>query len=241
MTLQDLPRMFVGTSGFSYKEWKGSFYPADMKDAGMLAWYAERFRTVELNNTFYRLPAEKTLAQWAAQVPAGFRFALKASRTITHLKRLKDVAEPVTYLFGATTSLGDALGPVLFGLPPNMKLDMDRLRALLALVPAGARAAIEFRHESWHDETVYDELREHNVALCIAHTDEAETPFVATADWGYVRLRREAYDAADLRQWLQRIRAPAWQDVFVYFKHEDAGVGPRLASELIALSQLRQP
>jgi uncharacterized protein YecE (DUF72 family) len=231
-------RLFVGTSGFSYKAWKGSFYPADMKDAGMLAYYAAQFDTVELNNTFYRLPNESTLRQWLEQVPPGFRFALKASRTITHLKRLKDVADPVGYLFRVTSTLGDAQGPVLFGLPPNLKLDLDRLNALLDLIPAGVRAAVEFRHPSWHDETVFDALRAHNVALCIAQTDEDETPSVATADWGYLRLRREAYGSHELEAWLRRMRAQAWGDAFVYFKHEDAGAGPRLARELIDLARL---
>jgi uncharacterized protein YecE (DUF72 family) len=228
-------RVRAGTSGFSYKEWKGSFYPEKMKDADMLPYYAERFDTVELNNTFYRLPNESTLQQWAARVPEGFRFSLKASRIITHIRRLKDVAEPVAYLYSVTESLGAARGPVLFGMPPNMKQDMDRLRAFLDLVPAGVRTAIEFRHESWHDDVVFDALRERGVALCIAQTAEEETPFVATAGWGYVRLRREAYDTAELKQWRERIAAQKWDEAFVYFKHEDAGVGPRLAREFLDL------
>jgi uncharacterized protein YecE (DUF72 family) len=228
-------QLFVGTSGFSYREWRGSFYPEDMKEAGMLAYYASHFRSVELNNTFYRLPNEKTLVHWTEQVPQGFRFALKASRTITHIKRLKEVTDPVGYLFRTTAALGGALGPVLFGLPPNMKIDLDRLNALLALIPADARAAIEFRHGSWHDDAVFDALRSHNVALCIAQTADDETPFVATADWGYLRLRREAYTPADLEDWLGRIRARPWNDVYVFFKHEDAGTGPRLAKQLLSL------
>ena len=228
-------RVRAGTSGFSYKEWKGSFYPEKMKEADMLPYYAERFDTVELNNTFYRLPNESTLQQWAARVPEGFRFSLKASRIITHIRRLKDVAEPVAYLYRVTESLGAARGPVLFGLPPNMKQDMDRLRALLDLVPAGVPTAIEFRHESWHDDVVFDALRERGVALCIAQTAEEETPFVATAGWGYVRLRREAYDTAELKQWRARVAAQKWEEAFVYFKHEDAGVGPRLAREFLDL------
>jgi uncharacterized protein YecE (DUF72 family) len=228
-------RVRAGTSGFSYKEWKGSFYPEKMKEADMLPYYAERFDTVELNNTFYRLPNESTLQQWAARVPEGFRFSLKASRIITHIRRLKDVAEPVAYLYSVTESLGAARGPVLFGLPPNMKQDMDRLRAFLDLVPPGVRTAIEFRHESWHDDVVFDALRERGVALCIAQTAEEETPFVATAGWGYVRLRREAYDTAELKQWRERIAAQKWDEAFVYFKHEDAGVGPRLAREFLDL------
>jgi uncharacterized protein YecE (DUF72 family) len=228
-------RILAGTSGFSYKEWKGSFYPEDMKPDGMLSYYADRFDTVELNNTFYRLPTEKALAQWAEQVPDSFRFALKASRTITHLKRLRDVADPVEYLCRVTRTLGDRRGPILFGLPPNMKADTDRLRGLLDLVPADVRAAIEFRHDSWHDDIVFDLLRDFNAALCVAHTDEDETPFVATADWGYLRLRATAYSPADLRAWRDRIASQSWDDAFVYFKHEEAGTGPRLAAEFLVM------
>ncbi len=226
-------RILAGTSGFSYKEWRGSFYPEDMKPEGMLSYYAERFDTVELNNTFYRLPNEKVLVQWSEQVPDGFRFALKASRAITHLKRLKDVTDPVEYLCRVTRTLGARRGPILFGLPPNMKADPERLLALLALVPPDVRSAIEFRHPSWHDDAVFDILREFNAALCIAHTDEGETPFVATADWGYVRLRAPGYDAAELRAWRDRIETQAWDDAFVYFKHEEAGAGPRLAAQFL--------
>ncbi|HEX6307180.1 MAG TPA: DUF72 domain-containing protein [Longimicrobiales bacterium] len=225
----------AGTSGFSYREWRGSFYPEKMKEAEMLPYYAEQFDTVELNNTFYRLPNENTLQQWSAQVPAGFRFAMKASRVITHIRRLKEVAEPAAYLYRVTEALGTARGPILFGLPPNMKLDLDRLHGLLSLVPAGVRTAIEFRHPSWHDDAVFDALREHDVALCIAHTDEDETPFVATAGWGYIRLRRVAYEDADLREWRARISAQQWDEAFVYFKHEEAGTGPRLARAFLDL------
>ena len=221
--------LHAGTSGFSYKEWKGSFYPEKMKEADMLPYYAERFDTVELNNTFYRLPNESTLQQWAARVPEGFRFSLKASRVITHLKRLKDVADPTAYLYRVTESLGAARGPILFGLPPNMKMDLDRLRTFLGLIPPGVPTAIEFRHESWHDDAVFEVLRDHGVALCIAQTEDEETPFVATAGWGYLRLRREAYEPAELMEWRERIAAQVWDRAFVYFKHEDAGVGPRLA------------
>jgi uncharacterized protein YecE (DUF72 family) len=228
-------RVSAGTSGYSYKEWKGAFYPSDLKEAGMLAYYAERFDTVELNNTFYRMPGESSFEQWAGQVPPGFRFAVKAPRIITHIKRLKDVGEPMAHLYNATAVLGAARGPVLFGLPPNMKQDMDRLRALLALIPDGVRSAIEFRHESWHDDAVFDVLREKNVALCIAQTDEDTTPFVATADWGYLRLRAVAYDAAGLLDWKTKIGTQAWSEAFVYFKHEDEGTGPRFARAFLDL------
>lgn len=226
-------RVLAGTSGFSYHEWKGSFYPSDLKADAMLAYYAERFRTVELNNTFYRLPNEKTLAQWAAQVPAEFRFALKASRSITHSRRLRDAEEATAYLFRVTMLLGARRGPILFGLPPNLKVDLPRLSAFLALIPSGASAAIEFRHESWHDDAVFALLRDHGVALCIAQTEAEETPLVATASWGYLRLRKEAYQAGELEDWAARIRAQDWTETFVFFKHEDAGVGPRLAAEFL--------
>ncbi|HSJ09631.1 MAG TPA: DUF72 domain-containing protein [Longimicrobiales bacterium] len=229
-------RISAGTSGFSYKEWRGSFYPEGMKEADMLQYYAARFDTVELNNTFYRLPNEAALQSWAAQVPPGFRFSLKASRTITHIRRLKvEAAEAVEYLFRVTSVLGDARGPVLFGLPPNMKCDVERLTSFLSLVPPGARSAFEFRHESWLCDEVYDLLRSRGCALCIADTAEHTTPLVATTDWGYVRLRREEYTDADLAGWRQRIADQQWSDAFVYFKHEDAGTGPRLARDFLAL------
>jgi uncharacterized protein YecE (DUF72 family) len=228
-------RLLAGTSGFSYKAWRGSFYPDDIKEAGMLSYYAERFATVELNNTFYRMPNEQTLRQWSAQVPAHFRFAVKASRTITHSRRLKDVGDPVAYLFSALAALGEQRGPVLFGLPPNMKKDTDRLAALLRLVPPDARAAVEFRNDTWLDDEVYDLLRGHNAALCVAQTLEDETPLVATADWGYVRLRKEQYESGELAAWRRRIAAQPWTEASVFFKHEDAGTGPRLAREFLEI------
>lgn len=227
-------RVVAGTSGFAYKEWRGSFYPEGMKEEAMLPFYSARFRTVEMNNTFYRLPNEKTLLHWAGQVPPDFTFALKASRSITHMKRLKDAADPTAYLFRITAHLGERRGPILFGLPPNLKKDLDRLRAFLDLVPAGPRVAIDFRHESWRDGDVFDELRARGIALCISHGDDDETPFVATAPWGYLRLRREAYADGELDAWAERIRSQPWTDASVYFKHEDAGVGPALATAFLA-------
>ena len=190
-------RVHVGTSGFSYKEWKGSFYPADIKPADMLRFYAGRFDTVEINNTFYRMPNGDTLGGWAEQVGEAFQFVLKAPQRITHQKRLAGVDEDVAYFFATAARLGGRLGPVLFQLPPYMKKDVDRLSALLRQVPEGRRAAFEFRHASWNDEDVYAALRAHNAALCIADTDEEPLEAIrATADWGYLRLRRLDYDAA---------------------------------------------
>ena len=234
-------RVLAGTSGFSYKEWKGSFYPETMKESGMLSYYGDRFDTVELNNTFYRLPTEATLQSWASQVPPQFQFALKASRIITHIRRLKDVADPVAYLFRTVGVLGDRCGPVLFGLPPNMKKDIDRLVTLLARVPSGTRIAFEFRHDSWLSDDVFDALRAREAALCIAQTEEVETPLVSTAGWGYVRLRKEQYDAGELAAWRTRIAEQPWSDAYVYFKHEEAGTGPRLAREFLALEPRALP
>ncbi len=227
-------RVLVGTSGYAYKEWKGSFYPDDLKAEAYLRYYAERFPTVEINNTFYRMPRERVLLDWATQVPDRFTFVLKASRRITHLQRLKDVEDPLSYLLNTASVLGPKLGPLLFQLPPNLKKDLARLDAFLPLVPPAWRAAMEFRHASWFDDAVYDALRRHNVALCAADTDEEDARLVATADWGYLRLRRVAYAERDLAAWGERVTSQAWKDAFVFFKHEDEGAGPRLARQFIA-------
>jgi uncharacterized protein YecE (DUF72 family) len=226
-------RVVAGTSGFAYKEWRGSFYPEGMKEEAMLPFYAERFRTVEMNNTFYRLPNEKTLRHWEEQVPPDFTFAMKASRAITHMKRLKDAGDATAYLFRITALLGERRGPILFGLPANLKKDVDRLNAFLDLVPTDARVAFEFRHESWYDDDTFDALRARGVALCIAHDDEQEAPFVATAPFGYLRLRRAEYSAEDIDGWAERVRAQSWSDAFVYFKHEDAATGPAFAAAFL--------
>ncbi len=227
--------VLTGTSGYAYKEWRGSFYPADLKADDFLRYYAGVFGSVEINNTFYRMPTEKVLAQWMAQVPETFRFVLKASQQITHRKRLKECAPELQYFLRTATALGARLGPTLFQLPPNLKKDLDRLLDFLSLVPSTWRAALEFRHASWFDEDVFDALRRHNMALVAAETDpeasDLAVPFVATADWGYLRLRRTAYDAAALDAWAARVRAQAWTDAYVFFKHEDAGTGPALASD----------
>ena len=231
----------AGTSGYAYKEWKGSFYPQDLPQAGMLAHYAGRLPTVEINNTFYRMPTEKLLGGWADQVPSGFSFALKASRRITHIKRLAGVEEELGYLVQtAAASLGPRLGPVLFQLPPNLKKDVERLRGFLALLPPRLKAALEFRNETWFDEEVYAALRERGAALVVADTDETDTPLVRTADWGYLRLRGMSYDDGDLERWIGQIREQGWADCWVFFKHEDAGTGPRLALRLFELAGARQ-
>jgi uncharacterized protein YecE (DUF72 family) len=205
-----------------------------MPAARMLGYYAERFPTVEINNTFYRMPAPEMLRKWAAETPTEFRFALKSPRRITHERRLVDVADAVSWLYKAGAELGEKLGPVLFQLPPNFRKDVSKLEGFLATLPAGARAAFEFRHESWFAPEVYDVLRARGAALCIAEAEDLATPLEATADWGYLRLRRQDYSDADVIEWARRIRAQAWTDAYVFFKHEDEGKGPKLAAQLVA-------
>jgi uncharacterized protein YecE (DUF72 family) len=226
-------RLFTGTSGFAYKEWKGSFYPEDLPDSKMLAYYANHFKACEINNTFYRMPNEKILHDWTTQVPQDFQFVLKAPRQITHIRRLKEVGEPVDFLLKVSSGMGTQRGPFLVQLPPNMKKDVDRLAAFLALLPPDVRVALEFRHESWHDPDVFDALRAANAALCIAHVEEednaVQTPFEPTANWGYLRLRKVSYGAGEVEAWAQRVKSADWGEAFVFFKHEDEGTGPALA------------
>ena len=227
-------RIRTGTSGWSYKEWKGYFYPEKLAAKDMLHYYSERFATVEVNNTFYRMPNAGTLEGWASQVPEDFTFVLKASKRITHDKRLKEVSDSVEYLLRTSAALASRLGPFLVQLPPNMKKDVPRLRDFLAIFPA--RAAFEFRHTSWFDDEVYAALRERNAAWCVADTGEADDPpFEATADWGYLRLRRVAYEEGDLKTWADRIRGQSWSEAYVFFKHEEAGTGPKLAARFMEL------
>ncbi|HEX6314304.1 MAG TPA: DUF72 domain-containing protein [Gemmatimonadaceae bacterium] len=218
-------RLLAGTSGYAFKEWKGSFYPEGVKDDGMLGYYATRFPTVEINNTFYRLPRENVLQAWASQVPDTFTFAIKASQRITHYARLKPESKDLLqYLLQNTTVLGSKLGPVLFQLPPNMEKNIDRLRTFLDFLPPGRRFTFEFRHSSWFDEDVVAALKEKDVAMTIIDQDDFVTPPIATASWGYVRLHRLDYSSLTLAQWAERIKEPGWTDAYVYFKH-DEGVG----------------
>jgi uncharacterized protein YecE (DUF72 family) len=229
--------LLVGTSGYSYKEWKGKFYPEKLPEKQMLHFYGERFSTVEINNTFYRMPKPDVLEAWAAEVPANFRFVLKASQRITHMRRLKDAGESVAYLFKVAAALKERLGPVLFQLPPNLKKDAPLLRDFLSELPPDRRAAFEFRHQSWFDEEIFALLREHQAAVCIAEAeDDLQVPFVSTADWGYLRLRRPDYGEAELQNWAQRMRTQSWREVFVFFKHEDEGKGPALAKRFLELA-----
>ena len=218
-------KILVGTSGYAYKEWRGSFYPEKMKEKEMLRYYAERFSAVEINNTFYRLPGREMLLRWAEEVPPGFVFVLKASQRITHRQRLSaESKETVDYLFDVASALGGRLGPVLFQTPPFFRKDADRLRRFLDLLPAGHPVAFEFRHETWRDDEVHEALRSRNAALVCADTEESGeggAPIVPTADWGYLRLRRCDYDDAVLAGWRERVRAQPWRKAFVFFKHEE--------------------
>ncbi len=225
----------VGTSAYSIKEWKGIFYPIDLPASEMLRFYAQHFQTVEINNTFYRMPKPEMFQKWNEQVPPEFKFILKASQRITHIKRLKDVADSVSYLFETAATLGDRLGGVFFQTPPNFKKDMGRLTDFLALLPPRQRCAFEFRHETWFSDDVYEALRGANAALCIADADDECTPFVSTADWGYVRLRRTLYTPADLDPWAERVRSQGWNTAYVFFKHEDEARGPMFAGDFIKL------
>lgn len=226
----------VGTSGFAFKEWKGPFYPAKLKDADILAHYASRLPMVELNNTFYRMPQEKNLLAWAAQVPDTFRFAIKANQRITHHAQLRDTGELVQYLARTVAVLGPRLGPTLFQLPPNFKRDLGRLEAFLVTLPKHWPVTIEFRHQSWFDDDrVTKLLRSHNVALCLSDQPDWQAPPTATADWGYVRLHRFDYTDADLAKWSRQLRSFGWSEACVVFKHDHTvGSGPLVAEAMAA-------
>jgi len=229
--------LHVGTSGYSYKEWKGSFYPEKIPAKEMLRFYSERLSTVEINATFYRMPQTSMLENWKEQVPNTFRFALKASQRITHFKRLKETDEETKYFLETASVLGEQLGVVLFQLPPNMKKDLPRLETFLAQLPPTPRAAFEFRHPTWFDDDVLELLRGQNRALVVSDTDDLPATHIdKTADWGYLRRRRVNYAEENLAEWLQRIRAQGWNETFLFFKHEDEGTGPKLAAEFLRLA-----
>jgi uncharacterized protein YecE (DUF72 family) len=224
----------VGTSGYSYKEWKGSFYPDDLPAAKMLPYYAERFDSVEINNTFYRMPDEKIVAKWATQVPDAFTFVLKAPQRITHQKRLVGTEDDVRHLFEVVALLGEKLGPVLFQLPPFSRKDAAKLRDFVAALPPERKVAFEFRHVSWCDDEIYTILRDRDIAMCLADTDEVtdrDALVVPTASWGYLRLRRTEYTRDDLTAWAARVKRQPWPEAYVFFKHEDEAKGPRFATE----------
>jgi len=235
-------KLWIGTSGFQYAEWKGNFYPEDLPASKMLPFYAERFSTTEVNYTFHRIPAPKTIENWKTLTPENFRFALKAPQKITHFAKLRDCADTLGYFCQIISGLGQRLGPVLFQLPPNFRKDAAALNSFLRELPS-IRAAFEFRHDSWFDDEIVEILKSRNIALCIADTEKLETPTVTTADYGYLRLRREDYEKSDVERWAKftREQEAKWRDVFVYFKHEESGIGPKLAVQMIEmLKQDRQ-
>jgi uncharacterized protein YecE (DUF72 family) len=216
-------KLLAGASGYSFKEWKGNFYPEKIKPEDMLAFYSERLPTVEINNTFYRMPKTSVLENWASIAPEGFRFSIKASRRITHMSRIKveSSLEPLGYLYKNLAALGAKRGPVLFQLPPNLKKDLPRLESFLALLPEGHGAAFEFRNETWFDDDVYAALKTAGAALVLSEReDNAPPPLVETAPWGYVRLRLETYSDDDLRKWAEKLAGTGWRETFVYFMHE---------------------
>jgi uncharacterized protein YecE (DUF72 family) len=231
-------KLHVGTSGYSYKEWKGNFYPEDLPAKEMLSYYSKRLPAVEINNTFYRLPQATMIENWKAQVPARFRFSIKATQRITHIKRLNNVADETKYLLDTIALLEGHLGVVLFQLPPNMKKDLERLKAFIELLPAKVRAAFEFRNDSWLDDEVFGVLRDRDCALVVSDTDEKPlTEIINTANWGYLRLRRTDYQESDLVEWLNRVKSQKWKDAFVFFKHEDEGTGPKWAAQFLKLAK----
>jgi uncharacterized protein YecE (DUF72 family) len=223
----------AGTSGFSYDEWKGVFYPDDISGGEMLAYYATRLPCVEINNTFYRMPKAEMVSAWGNRVPEAFRFAIKAPRRITHMQKLRGAEDSIEYLLKATSGLGEKLGSVLFQLPPFLKKDLPLLAEFLQKLPKSLRSAFEFRHVSWFADEVFDTLHAHDAALCTGDAEKSERspPLVATASWGYLRLRADDYTDAALDAWAERIRSQPWSEVYAFLKHEVRG--PELASALL--------
>jgi uncharacterized protein YecE (DUF72 family) len=228
--------LYVGTSGYSYKEWKGSFYPEKISPKDMLAYYASRLDAVELNNTFYRMPKPEMVETWKAQVPDDFRFSVKAPQTITHFRRLKDAIPQTRIMLKTVSALDERLGAVIFRLPEGMKKDFKRLESFLKVLPADTPAVFDFRHPTWFDDEVVALLRSQKRVFCVSDIEELpESYSYKTAAWGYVRLRRVRYTEAELVEWVKRIKAQQWKDTYVFFKHEDEGTGPKLAAQFIRL------
>ena len=233
--------IWIGTSGFQYPEWKGKFYPETLPLKQMLPFYAERFTTTEINYSFRRIPSEKTISAWSAATPAKFQFSLKAPQKVTHFAKLRDCRDTVEFFAKVIAGLGEKLGVVLFQLPPGFHRDEAVLEAFLSEVAElPIRLAFEFRHLSWFDDAVFETLRRHNVALCIAESADLSTPVVATANFGYLRLRREDYAAADIEKWAARIHGlqAGWKETLIYFKHEETGVGPVFAKQMQSALEL---
>jgi uncharacterized protein YecE (DUF72 family) len=221
--------VYVGTSGYSYKEWKGNFYPDDLPDKEMLHYYAGQFNTVEINNTFYRMPKKQVLDSWKEEVPEDFKFIIKAPKRITHINKL-EANDSSDYFVNTVSALEDQLGVLLFQLPPYMKKDIDKLKIFVNSISQNVKAAFEFRNKSWFDDEVFDCLREKNHALCIADTDEEPVKdIITTSDWGYLRLRKSNYRIDSLKKWKERISSTGWKEAYILFKHEDEGKGPKFA------------
>jgi len=234
-------KILVGTSGFGYKEWKGNFYPEKISPKDMLGFYAQRFATVEINNTFYRMPSQRLLISWAEQVPDNFIFAFKVPQVITHVKRLKDVKDETRFLFKVISVLGGKLGPMLFQFPKSFRADMEVLKTFLALIPEKVSCAFEFRSASGYDEEVLELLHKKGCSLCTADADENPVDeIIKTAPWGYLRLRRSNYTDAELSAWLERIRLQKWDRAFVFFKHEEEGKGAETAMRFNELSRSKE-
>ena len=230
--------LYVGTSGYSYKEWKGSFYPEKISPKDMLAYYASRLHAVELNNTFYRMPKPELIESWKGQVPEDFRFSVKAPQTITHFRRLKDAGPQTRIMLKTVSALEERLGAVIFRLPEAMKKDLKRLESFLKILPAGTPAVFDFRHPTWFDDDVVALLRSQKRVFCVSDIEELPESYgYKTADWGYLRLRRVRYSEAELVEWLKRIKAQKWKATYVFFKHEDEGTGPKLAEQFMKLSE----
>ncbi len=228
--------IYIGTSGYSYKEWKGSFYPEDIKADKMLSFYAEQFSTVEINNTFYRMPQKSVLEMWEKQVPKEFRFSIKAPQRITHIKRLKEVEDDNKYFIDVIKTLGKKLGIVLFQFPPYFKKNIELLQNFINIFPKNISAAFEFRHESWFEDDVYTCLKDRNFPLCLSETDEEpDIDIISTANEGYLRLRKSDYTKSEIKKWSDKINKQNWEKAFVFFKHEDGAKGPKFARQLIEL------
>jgi uncharacterized protein YecE (DUF72 family) len=231
-----MSKVWIGTSGYNYPEWKGSFYPEKIKPADMLTFYSQQFDSVEINYTFYRMPNAKTIDGWMAATPDDFRFVLKAPKRITHERRLKDFGDTLAVFVRLASGLEGKLGPLLFQLPPNLKKDLPRLEAFLDELPDTARAAFEFRHESWFDDDVLAALRARGAALCVADSEKISAPVVQTAAFSYFRLRDEGYQDTDIAAWTDKVReASKSGEVYVFFKHEESGKGPAFAKQMRAL------
>lgn len=228
-------RTWVGTSGFQYPEWKGKFYPEDMSASKMLTFYAQEFRSTEVNYTFRSIPSEKTIKRWCDETPKDFRFSLKAPQRVTHFAKLKNCGSVLEAFFEAVHGLGSKMGPMLFQLPPTFRKDAVLLGEFLGTAPKGLRVTFEFRHASWFADDVFEILSRRNAALCLAESEEFETPRVATADFGYLRPRRLDYTGTQIKQWAKFLQAQSkgWSEVFAYFKHEETCVGPRFAKALM--------